>query len=116
MYSNKITYSPNKPLGSIKLCSDCKFYKPVLFRKLGTCELCGEVDMTNGEKKDLLATNARLMICGEEAKFFINNKNNYKIPHILLQSDIETIQYVLSPFFWSFMIFFSIMLLRKRIE
>lgn len=104
MYTTKITYSPNKPINTIKLCKDCKFYKPILFRNIGTCELCGDVDIANGDIFPLLADKSRSMICGEEGKFF-EKKQHYKLPDLFLRADFDMTMGILSPIFWVLFIF-----------
>ena len=116
MYSNKITYSPSKPLETIKLCTHCKYYKPVLFRKIGTCEMCGEIDISNGSIKDILAEKARINICGEEGKYYEKKSNEFKVPHFVLQSDVDTIMYVVTPFFLAFSIVLFLTYLSVKIQ
>ena len=108
MYSNKITYSPSKPLDTIKLCTNCKYYKPVLFRKIGTCEMCGEIDISNGNIREILAEKARINICGEEGKYYEKKNNEFVIPHLVLQSDVDTVMYVVTPILWAFIIVISL--------
>ena len=112
MYKTKITYSPNKPINTIKLCKDCKFYKPIVFRNIGTCELCGDIDISSGEITPLLADVSRSIICGEDGKFY-EKKQQYKLPDLFLKSDINLLISFLSPIFWFFFILILLIILPK---
>lgn len=72
MQAPKATFSPQRPASTIKLCADCKFYKPVITRQSGLCTLCGDIDVVTGKKEFMLATRARTApLCGEVGKFYV---------------------------------------------
>lgn len=76
MYNPKATFSPQRPVTTVKLCSQCKFYKPVLGRDVGFCTLCGEIDLITGKKEMMQADIARSQLCGEdEGNFFMPGPN-----------------------------------------
>ena len=100
-HSKNIVYSPRKPLETIKLCKDCKFYKPVLFRDVGTCQLCGTIDITNGHRKDILASDARMNLCGIEGDFYEKNNDVRPFPHLYLQSDVDFWIRIVEPVCWT---------------
>lgn len=65
-------YSPQAPASTARLCTGCKFYKPVATRASGTCTLCGDIDLVTGSKQPMLASMARTLgPCGEEGRFFV---------------------------------------------
>lgn len=95
---NKLIYSPLKPFSTMKLCVNCKHYNPVLFSSSGICKLIGEIDISNGIKRNLNTDIART-ICGKEASFYEEDyglfKKNIKIPIIAVDEQIiQTFLYV----------------------
>ena len=77
MYRPKIIYSPNRPVTTIKLCSQCKFYKPILFKNTGLCTICGDIDVITGKKESMDVGEAREHLCGEDANYFIPGPHEF---------------------------------------
>jgi hypothetical protein len=70
--------------------------------------MCGEIDISNGNIKDILTDRARINICGEEGKYYEKKNNEFKIPHLVLQSDVDTVMYVMTPILWAFIMVISL--------
>lgn len=80
-------YSPNTPSTTIKTCTGCKFYKPILTKRSGLCTLCGDIDLITGTKQPMLALHARQGPCGEEARFYVPGSN--EPPAFFYHKDLE---------------------------
>lgn len=91
MYPLKVTFSPQKPVSTIRLCKDCTFYRPVLLKQTGVCTICGDINIINGRRDLMLADDARRDLCGEEGNFFIPG-NSAPIPLLLYEKDIDFIK------------------------
>jgi hypothetical protein len=86
------SFSPKKPSSSLKLCTNCKFYKPLLFQNRGTCILTGKVDLVSGQKTYKMADMSRLTDCGEEAQYYIEGPHQF--PHIFHDESHAIVQVV----------------------
>jgi hypothetical protein len=115
MYASKITFSPQRPASTLRLCTECKFYRPILFKQTGLCTICGDINLVNGKRELMLAEDARFSLCGEEGDFYIPSSSK-QFPIILYEKDFQNMLDTLSPFGYAFVIFLVIVLCAKNLD
>lgn len=96
MQAPRPTYSPQRPVSTLRLCADCKFYRPVLTRRSGLCTLCGDIDIVSGKKTPMLASEARRPhLCAEDGNYYVAGP--HQRPVLSCSQDIRNAVSVLAP-------------------
>lgn len=96
MQAPRATFSPQRPSSTLRLCADCKFYKPVITRQSGLCTLCGDIDLVTGIKTPMLASEARKPhLCAEEGNYYVAGP--HQPPVLLCEQDIKSVLSIVAP-------------------